>query len=117
VELLAARQRLYNRTATVLERGLRPEGAHVHQVTVPQRTRLVGALQANRARVVQSIAHGARAIAAEFLSRPVELHWEPIVYPANGASADAALRSPAEVQATTATLHPPSQRRLSGGGG
>lgn len=90
VEVLRARQRIYNRDAAALQAGADYRGAYVRQVTVPDNTRLVAPLEANRARVTAAIRHGADAMAQAVLTQPVDLRWQPVVYPAAGEELGAA---------------------------
>lgn len=78
--LLRARHGIYNRQAGELEHGLGFGGAHVHQIAVPDSVRLVWSLQANGERVADALRQGARAMASQVLTEPVELCWQPVLY-------------------------------------
>lgn len=85
--LVRGRHETYNRQADELQRSRRCRGARVQQIAVPRHARLVGPLQANLARVTEAIVHGARAMAAEVLTEPVDLLWQPVVRRRSSAAA------------------------------
>ena len=90
LELVRARHGIYNRQARTLERaeaeGL--AGVHIQQVAVPLGTRLIGRLEADACRVMESLRLGAHAMASTILAHPVDLCWQPVVY--RGSSTTAA---------------------------
>ena len=80
-ELVRSRIGAYNNEARDLERGLPDDDrAHVQQVTVPDRTRLIGRLDPSRERVVEAVRLGAQAMAECVLTGRVDLCWQPVVY-------------------------------------
>ena len=82
LELVRARQGVYNDRAAALERaqadGL--SGAHLLQIAVPSRTRLIGRLESDARRVTEAIQLGATAMASTLLTDAIDLCWQPVVY-------------------------------------
>ena len=76
-ELLRRHEDAYNDQAAALERA---DDARVTQITVPERTRLIGRLEGNPARVVEALRLGAAAMARASLHAPIELCWQPVAY-------------------------------------
>jgi predicted acylesterase/phospholipase RssA len=81
-DLLRTRRGNYNHQAARLELapGGRSDGAHVEQVAVPERTRLVGRLENNGERVTEALRLGAKAMASAIFTQPIDLCWQPVVY-------------------------------------
>ena len=82
LELVRARHGVYNRQAAALEHGpaARRGAPHVLQVTVPDRTRLIGRLESDAARVAEAVGLGATAMASTLLTEAIDLCWQPVVY-------------------------------------
>jgi predicted patatin/cPLA2 family phospholipase len=81
-QLLRARHLAYNRQAAQLEDAL-GAGARVDrvlQVAVPEQARAIGRFETNSERVAEALRAGARAMAAEIFSEPIDLCWQPAVY-------------------------------------
>jgi predicted patatin/cPLA2 family phospholipase len=107
-ELLRTRRGTYNRQATQLEcEPTELGGAHVQQVAVPDRTRLVGRLENDGERITEALRLGARAMASAILNAPIDLCWQPVVYRATPREAPATqparIRAPRRLPAVPAT--------------
>jgi hypothetical protein len=87
LELVRARQGVYNRQAATLQSSTTRAGAaDVLQVAVPDRTRLLGRLDADAGRVVEALRLGACAMAPTLLTPAIDLCWQPVVYGAGPAA-------------------------------
>jgi predicted patatin/cPLA2 family phospholipase len=81
LELVRAHRGLYNRQAATLQSSTTRAGAaDVLQVAVPDRTRLLGRLDADAGRVVEALRLGACAMASTLLTTAIDLCWQPVVY-------------------------------------
>ena len=81
LELVRARQGVYNRQAAQLQSApAKPREPHVLQVAVPDRTRLIGRLESNATRVTEAVGLGAKAMASMLLTDAIDLCWQPVVY-------------------------------------
>jgi predicted patatin/cPLA2 family phospholipase len=89
-DLVRAHGVAYNRQAAALEGAMaRGHESTVLQVAVPERTRLIGRLEVNPARVVEALRLGAAAMADAVLTEPIELCWQPVAYRVRPAPAPA----------------------------
>ena len=80
-ELAKERHGNYNRLAAALDDGApQRDDAHLHQVAIPDGTRVIGRLEADTGRVVQALRLGAAAMASTLLTDAVSLCWQPVVY-------------------------------------
>ena len=95
---MRARSEIYNRQAAELATTPAQQGggAHVHQIAVPDSTRLIGRLDGNGERVTEALRIGAKAIASEMLSEPIDLCWQPVVYRTTPAEEPATPLTPPE---------------------
>jgi predicted patatin/cPLA2 family phospholipase len=91
LQLFRARPGIYNRQVAELEEAMASgcEGAQVLQVAVADGTRLVGRLESNTGRVTDALRLGAKAMASAILSDSIDLCWQPVVYRAAPADAEA----------------------------
>lgn len=85
LELIRARHGVYNRHAAALANAHAvsfggAHGAHLLQVAVPNRTRLIGRLESDAQRVIYTIRVGATAMASVLLREAIDLCWQPVVY-------------------------------------
>ena len=81
VELLKARDRVYNRQAIKLEHEAEnPSSAHLLQVAVPDHPRVIGRLETNGERISGSLRLGATAMASVMFTESIDLCWQPVVY-------------------------------------
>lgn len=90
-ELMRAGTAVYNRQTAELEHGAaeRTDGAHVQQIAVREHAHLIGRLENKGERVAEALRLGARAIASVILTEPIDLCWQPVVYPTAGAEESA----------------------------
>jgi predicted patatin/cPLA2 family phospholipase len=96
-ELLRDGPYAYNRHASELARMTNEaDVSPVFQIAVPERTRLIGRLEANGRRVVEALQIGAAAMASTILRESIELRWQPVAYSAvpGGRPAAEALLAP-----------------------
>ena len=98
VELMRARSEIYNRQAAELATtpAQHGGGAHLQQIAVPDNTRLIGRLDGNGERVTKALRIGAKAMASQILSEPIDLCWQPVVYRTTPAEDPATPLTPAE---------------------
>jgi hypothetical protein len=87
---------IYNRQAAELATTPAQPAGEAHCSAVPDNTRLIGRLDGNGERVTEALRIGAKAMASEILSEPIDLCWQPVVYRTTPAEEPATQLTPAE---------------------